>query len=106
MTPNRPGVRRSRRGNRKPDPAQRALMYLNKCEPAIQGNGGSDRCFKAACFAGPGFDLPMETMIQIMLVNYNPRCVPPWTDAEIRHKVEDAYAKETRRGWLLNASRY
>lgn len=92
-------ARRSRR--RRPDAETRAAMYLAKCEPAIQGQNGSGACFKAACKLGPGFDLPTETTVRLMMQHYNPRCSPPWKEEEIRLKVDDAYKSETRRGWLL-----
>ena len=86
-------------------PEDRAIAYLSKCEPAIQGHDGSGRCFKAACKVGPGFDLSPDTAIRLLLEVYNPTCDPPWSEAELRHKVEDAYATEARRGWILTEDR-
>jgi hypothetical protein len=51
---------------------------------------------------GPGFNLPPETTFRILMQEYNPRCLPPWSEKEIRHKVESAYEKEKRRGYLLD----
>ena len=86
-----------------PDAETRVVAYLDKCEPAISGQNGHDRCFKVACKVGPGFDLTPETAFRLLRDHYNPRCQPPWTEKELRHKVDDAYARESRRGWLLNA---
>ncbi len=84
----------------------RAVAYLAKCEPAISGSGGHDQTFKVAVAVGPGFDLPPDTAFRLLWTLYNPRCEPPWSEPELRHKVDDAYEKEPRRGWkLLEAKR-
>jgi hypothetical protein len=83
----------------------RAIKYLDTIEPAISGQRGHDKTFGAACRVGPGFDLPPDVTFRLLMEHYNPRCEPPWTEADIRHKVEDAYREETRRGWLLRSGR-
>lgn len=106
------------RGLRKPAPAptrplpaagtdieKRAIAYLEKCEPAISGQRGHDKTFAVVCRVGPGFDLPQPTAVRLILDHYSPRCDPPWSEREIRHKVEDAYAAEPRRGWFLERDR-
>jgi hypothetical protein len=87
------------------DVEERAIAYLAKIDPAISGQKGHNRTFYAACKVGPGFDLAQQTAFRLIWDHYNPRCQPPWTEKQIRHKIEDAYKKETRRGWLLNAGR-
>jgi hypothetical protein len=86
-------------------PEMRAIAYLEKCDPAIQGNDGSGKTFGVACRVGPGFDLSEETTVRLLMDHYNETCQPPWSEKEIRHKVEDAFANEPERGWLLNADR-
>jgi len=86
-------------------PEMRAVAYLATCEPSISGQRGHDKAFKAACKVGPGFDLDPSTVLRLLAEHYNPRCQPPWSEKELDHKVGDAYAKETRRGWLLHAPR-
>lgn len=87
------------------DPERRAIAYLDRCEPAISGSKGHNQAFKAACKIGPGFDLDPDVAFRLLRDHYNPRCVPEWSEAELRHKVDDAYANEPKRGWLLNADR-
>jgi hypothetical protein len=84
------------------DAEQRAIAYLHKVDPAISGQRGHDRTFYAACKIGPGFNLHPEAAFRVLRDHYNPRCEPSWSEAELRHKVNDAYANEERRGWLLN----
>ena len=80
---------------------RRAIAYVDKIDPAISGQRGHDKTFRAACAVGPGFDLPPDVALRILRDRYNPRCEPPWSEDELRHKVEDAYKEEPRRGWLL-----
>lgn len=93
--------------NGRPDAETRAVAYLARCEPAISGQGGHDKAFKAACKVGPGFDLPAEVAFRLLWTHFNPRCDPPWSEKELRHKVEDSYKspKNPPCGWLLNAER-
>jgi hypothetical protein len=81
----------------------RAIRYLASVEPAISGQDGSGKTFGAACRVGPGFDLDPETAFRLLRDHYSPRCVPPWSEKELRHKVKDAYENEPRRGWLKDA---
>lgn len=86
-------------------PERRAVAYLARCEPAISGQHGHDKAFKAACKVGPGFDLDPATALRLLLEQFNPRCEPPWSERELAHKVEEAYKVESRRGWLLEDDR-
>ena len=85
---------------------ERAARYLEKMEPAIQGQRGSDAAFKAALSLVQGFDLTEETALRLFLSVYNPRCIPQWSEREARHKIRSANrARSNRpRGYLLNAS--
>jgi hypothetical protein len=80
----------------------RVIAYIRTIDPAVSGQGGHDTTFGAACRVGPGFDLPSDVAFRLLMDEYNPRCVPPWSKAELRHKVDDAYKAESRRGWLLD----
>lgn len=83
----------------------RAIAYLARCDPAISGQRGHDRTLSAACKIGPGFNLDPAIALRLLLDHYNPRCEPPWSEAELRHKVDDSYRVETRRGWLADTPR-
>jgi hypothetical protein len=91
--------------NNRPDVESRAVAYLAKCEPAVSGRHGHSKAFKAACKVGPGFDLPPEVSLRLLWTHYNSRCEPPWSEKELRHKGEEAYRVEARRGWLRDAER-
>lgn len=87
------------------DKVDRARKYLDTMEPAIEGSGGHDAAFRAACKMVLGFDLDTETAFALLSNGYNSRCVPPWSEKELRHKVESANAETGDRGYLLTDSR-
>ena len=83
----------------------RARKLLDRCEPAVSGEGGHNKLFKVTCNLGPGLDLSPDDALSLLREVYNPKCLPPWSEDELRHKVNDVYRLETRRGFLLDAPR-
>jgi hypothetical protein len=81
----------------------RAVAYLKNCPPAVSGNGGHNQTFAVARAIIWGFDLGPDAGFKILLEHYNPRCDPPWSDAELRHKCRQADTRpfEKPRGYLL-----
>lgn len=82
----------------------RARKYLACIEPAISGQRGHDTTFRAACALVHGFDLPKTDALALLRDEYNPRCQPPWSEAELRHKVQSAGELPGVRGNLLAAN--
>lgn len=78
----------------------RARAYLARIPPAVSGQHGHDQTFKAACSIVEGFDLDTETAYAL-LSEWNAGCEPPWSEKDLRHKINDADKKATRRGHLL-----
>ncbi|QJW94729.1 hypothetical protein [Frigoriglobus tundricola] len=80
----------------------RARKWLAQCPPAVQGANGSAPTFAAARGLVHGFDLDADTALGLLLSDYNPRCDPPWSVAELTHKVKDADSKpyDKPRGYL------
>jgi hypothetical protein len=95
-------TREKRKTTAGPSIENRVIAYIRTIDPAVSGQAGHDTTFGAACRVGPGFDLPPDVAFRLLMDEYNPRCVPPWSEAELRHKVDDAYKVESRRGWLLD----
>jgi hypothetical protein len=87
------------------DVERRVIAYLATIEPSVSGQKGSDKTFGAACRVGPGFDLTEDEAYRLIDAHYNPRCVPPWSEKELRHKLADAYKKVKTRGRLLKQDR-
>lgn len=84
---------------------RRARAYLNNIPGAVSGSGGHNQTYAAATAMVHGFALDPGVAFDLLMQEYNPRCDPPWSDAEMRHKVDDAASKphERRRGWLADA---
>lgn len=81
------------RGAPPPDPSQayrRAERYLECMPAAISGSGGHDATFRAALALTRGFCLPESEAFELLARVYNPKCEPPWSERELRHKVESA----------------
>lgn len=71
----------------------RARAYLAKCEPAIQGANGSRATFVVAAKLVHGFELSQEQAFDLLAEEYNPRCSPPWSERDLRRKVNEAADK-------------
>lgn len=68
---------------------EQARRYVNKIPGAIAGQGGHNRTFEVACRLVIGFAIPADQALPL-LREYNDRCVPPWTEPELRRKLTDA----------------
>jgi hypothetical protein len=82
---------------------RRAAAYLRKVPPAVSGRGGHAATLWAARVLTRGFDLGPDVAFRLLREVYNPRCEPPWSEAELWHKVQDADENPFKlgRGWLL-----
>lgn len=85
-----------------PTLTNRIVSYLDACQPAISGQGGHDQTFKVACAIVKGFGLSTTEALMMINRHYNDRCIPPWSESELTHKVEeaDAISDDKPRGWL------
>lgn len=73
------------------DTKDRYAEYLRKAAPpSISGQGGDANAFKVAC-QGRDLALSPEVCWTLMVEHWNPRCLPPWGDDELRSKVIHAY---------------
>jgi hypothetical protein len=83
----------------------RARKYLAAMPEAIEKQNGSKGLYAAATPMVWGFELSEDVALRLLVDDYNPRCKPPWSDEELRHKVHDAATKphDKPKGWLKNA---
>lgn len=77
------------------DMVDRARAYVAKMPSAIAGAGGHDATFNVARKLVQDFDL-REAEAWALLLEYNTRCEPPWSEKELRHKIESAKKAHTR----------
>ena len=68
-----------------------AREYVASQPPAIAGSKGHNATFRVACQL-VGFGLNDAQTLEL-LREFNSRCQPPWTEKELRHKVQDARKK-------------
>jgi len=75
----------------------RIKAYLAKCDPAIAHQGGHNQTFKVCCRIWD-FDPTQDedTAFALAWNHFNVKCQPPWTEKELRHKLQDAQ-KQPRR---------
>ena len=76
----------------KPLVLQRARAYVATMPPAIEGQNGSGACFRAACVLCVRFR-PFVGGSVPLLLEYSDRCVPPWSEKQLQHKLADAAKK-------------
>ena len=81
---------------------ERASAYLAALPPAVSGQGGHGRTFRAACVLVKGFGLGVDEARPILQA-WDLGCDPPWSERELEHKLRDAdkAADDRPRGWLL-----
>jgi len=82
---------------------RRASAYLGAMPAAISGQGGHKAAYAAATALVRGFNLTAAEALDILRMQYNPRCKPPWSEKELLHKVTDATNRPhaLEQGWLI-----
>ena len=85
---------------------ERARRYIAKCPPAISGKGGHDATFHVAAVLVHGFDLSEGDALMV-IQGWNSFCLPPWSEADLIHKIKSARAAThaSHRGHLLGNRR-
>jgi hypothetical protein len=74
------------------DAFERCRRYVATMDPAVEHQGGNRRTFDVArrCVADFGLSLSDAWAV---LVEYNGRCLPPWSERELRKILSDASTK-------------
>lgn len=82
-----------------------AMRYLARAAPAVEGMDGSRQAWIVCMALVRGYLLPPEEALQ-MLAGWNARCSPPWSEEELRHKLEGAMEARKPPGYLLHQPEY
>jgi hypothetical protein len=82
--------------------SERAASYLERMPPAIAGSGGHAATFNAAAVLTRGFAMPETDALPLLLAWNQSHCQPPWSEADIRHKLRSAATSTRPLGYLLN----
>lgn len=85
------------------DASSRAAKYLERIPPAVSGQGGHNQTFNAACILVLGFGLSVDEAYPL-LASWNQQCQPPWSEKELRHKLDDARKQPGERNYLRDAN--
>lgn len=80
---------------------ERARRYLGSLPRAIAGSGGHDATFAAALALVKGFGLPERIALEELCAWNTTHCDPPWSVAELRHKIHSAAQSDKPAGYLL-----
>ena len=82
---------------------QRARNYIAAMPGAVSGSGGHDATFAVAC-ALVKFGLT-ESEAWLLMLEYNARCSPRWSESDLRHKLRDAFRRVRPDARLTEQSR-
>lgn len=90
----------------RPQAIERARSYLQTMDPSISGQHGHDKLLKAASILLNQFELTDGEAFHLLVTDFNPRCAPPWEEADITRKISEAKKNPPRRkGERLNSPR-
>lgn len=84
-----------------------ARAYLAKLPAAVSGQGGHPATYRAASILAHGFELGWDDAWALLQEWNASHCSPPWSEKDLRHKLNDAYVKphERPKGWLSGRER-
>jgi hypothetical protein len=75
---------------------RRAMRYVDRMPPAVSGERGHDALFRVVCKLlrtdPDGFGLTESEALPIIAA-YNARCLPPFSDREVDHKIQSVLSK-------------
>lgn len=82
---------------------ERAARYVRAMDPSVQGSNGSAALWRAATTLVHGFDIHPEHATEVLIDEFNHRCAPPWTLAELQRAAWRAHRTPERqpRGHML-----
>jgi hypothetical protein len=72
-----------------PQNINRAVTYLANVKPGIEGEGGDDFVIRVANHV-MDLGVSQEKCLEIMLLDWNERCLPPWEPDDLAVKVSNA----------------
>ena len=83
------------------DAVKRARRYVAAASPAVAGQHGDIHTFRLCCRLARGFALTDADALAV-LVEWNVRCQPPWSERELLDKLRRArrYGREPIGGLL------
>lgn len=83
---------------------KKAIKYIENRSPSISGDGGHNKCLAVAIILREGFDIQDFDLFVEAIQDWNNKCQPPWSEAELLHKfksAEEKMGKQNPVGYLL-----
>jgi hypothetical protein len=80
---------------------ERARRYIATMPPSISGSGGSTALLKVAIALVRGFDLSPDEAFHLLDEWNGANSQPPWSERDLRHKLEDALKSKADAGYLI-----
>lgn len=80
---------------------RRAAEIVRHAKPAIAGQGGHNQTYRVALHLLRGLGLSVDDAFQYLDEYNNLKCDPPWTEKELRHKLDSAAKASAPEGYLL-----
>lgn len=77
--------------DREDDIARAKEWLINVAEYAVEGSGGDHHTFSVAAKLRE-FGLSADTVLDLMLDNWNEECSPPWNPEDLKRKVDNAFS--------------
>ena len=74
----------------RPEAIEQASLYLAKMDASIEGQNGHDKLLRAASVMVNDYDLTNGEALDLLLSEFNPRCLPPWDEHDIQRKIDEA----------------
>ena len=68
----------------------RCIEFISHMAPAVEGHSGDVQTYAAACRCRD-FGLTQIQAFNVLKEYFNPRCLPPWEDSDLKAKVRNAY---------------
>jgi len=99
--PKLPKIQTTRTSTTGSDATARATSYAKATPGAVSGSGGHNRTLFLAMKLVEYFGLSVSAATPIMQ-SWNKTCDPPWSEAELQHKLQSADARAENRGYMLN----
>ena len=79
---------------------QSAQAYALAAPPAVEGYEGDRQTWLVTLATVNGYDLSDDEALEVMRI-YSSRCRPPWSDKQLRHKINSARRLQMDRGFQL-----
>lgn len=73
---------------------KRVRAYIRKIQ-SIQGQGGSNACYRAAAHLREAGLSPEEVLLELKAWNAEGYAEPPWSEAELRHKTLSVFQSKS-----------